>query len=81
VRRFEAGAWSDLAPGVEPHPGAPEPWAAAHVETARRFLALVAGTPHAALGLASLEEGATVQRVLAAAAASEERGQRVALTA
>ncbi len=79
VRRFEGGAWSDLAPGLHPQPGAREPWAEAHVETARRFLALLDDAPAAESGLATLEEAATVQRLLAAALTSEREGRRVSL--
>jgi predicted dehydrogenase len=79
VRRFEAGGWSDLAPGLQPQPGAREPWAEAHVETARRFLALLSGAPAPEPALATLEEAATVQRVLTAALTSEQEGRRVSL--
>jgi myo-inositol 2-dehydrogenase / D-chiro-inositol 1-dehydrogenase len=79
VRFFDDGAWRDLAPGLEPRPGAREPWAEAHVETARRFLALVAQTPAPDVELATVEEAATVQRILAAAMASEDDGCRVLL--
>lgn len=78
VRLFQQGAWSDLAPGLEPQPGAREPWAQAHVETAHRFLAALRGAE--LTGLATLEEGATVQRLLAAAIASEQQGRRVTLS-
>lgn len=77
VRRFLEGAWDDLAPGLESPPGAREPWAEAHVETARRFLAALRGENPS--GLATLEEGATVQRLLAAAVASEQQGRRIIL--
>jgi predicted dehydrogenase len=79
VRRFEDGTWSDLAPGLQPQPGAREPWAEAHVETARRFLALLDGGSAPAPALATLEEAATVQRILAAALTSEQEGRRVPL--
>ncbi|HEX8705737.1 MAG TPA: Gfo/Idh/MocA family oxidoreductase [Myxococcaceae bacterium] len=78
VRLFHQGSWSDLAPGLEPQPGAREPWAEAHVETARRFLAALHGAP--LTELATLEEGATVQRLLAAAVVSEQQGRRVTLS-
>jgi predicted dehydrogenase len=77
VRGFEHGTWRDIAPGLEPRPGEREPWAQAHVEGARRFLALLRGEPRD--GLATLEDGATVQEVLAAAMVSEETGRRVHL--
>jgi predicted dehydrogenase len=77
VRGFEHGEWRDIAPGLEPQPGALEPWAQAHVEGARRFLGLLRGEPRD--GLATLEDGATVQEVLAAAMVSEEEGRRVRL--
>jgi predicted dehydrogenase len=79
VRCFESGAWRDLAPGLEPRPGAREPWAEAHVETARRFLARLTGAPAPDVALATVEEAATVQRILAAAMASEDEGRRVPL--
>jgi predicted dehydrogenase len=75
VRGFEHGGWSDVAPGLEPRPGELEPWAQAHVEGARRFLGLLRGEPRD--GLATLEDGAAVQEVLAAAMASEDEGRRV----
>ena len=75
VRCFRDGAWGDLAPGLEPRPGEREPWAQAHVETARRFLAALSGEP--LRELATLEEAAHVQRLLAAAVLSEQEGRRV----
>jgi myo-inositol 2-dehydrogenase/D-chiro-inositol 1-dehydrogenase len=78
VRCFRDGAWTDLAPGLEPRPGEREPWAEAHVETARRFLAALRGTP--LTELATLEEATTVQRLLAAAVLSEQEGRRVTLS-
>lgn len=75
VRCFQDGAWSDLAPGLEPRPGEREPWAQAHVETAQRFLAALSGQP--LRELATLEEAAHVQRLLAAAVLSEQEGRRV----
>jgi predicted dehydrogenase len=78
VRCFRAGAWSDLAPGLEPRPGEREPWAQAHVETARRFLSTLQGEPRSEL--ATVEEASTVQRILAAAVVSEEQGRRVTLS-
>ncbi len=77
VRCFQSGAWRELAPGLEPLPGAREPWAEAHVETARRFLAMLAETPAPDLG--TVEEAATVQRILSAAMASEDEGRRIPL--
>lgn len=77
VRRFREGTWMDLAPGLEPRPGEREPWAQAHVETARRFLAALEGGPRSEL--ATLEEATTVQRLLAAAVRSEQEGRRVTL--
>jgi predicted dehydrogenase len=78
VRCFREGAWSDLAPGLEPRPGEREPWAQAHVETARHFLAALHGEP--LRELATLEEATTVQRLLAAAVLSEQEGRRVNLS-
>ncbi len=78
VRCFREGTWADLAPGVEPRPGEREPWAEAHVETARRFLAALQGAP--VDDLATLEEATAVQRLLAAAVRSEQEGRRVTLS-
>jgi myo-inositol 2-dehydrogenase/D-chiro-inositol 1-dehydrogenase len=78
VRCFRKGAWSDLAPGLEPRPGEREPWAEAHVETARRFLAAFRGEP--LTELATLEQAATVQRLIAAAVVSEQEGRRVTIS-
>ncbi|HZI05790.1 MAG TPA: Gfo/Idh/MocA family oxidoreductase [Archangium sp.] len=79
VRCFEAGAWRDLAPGLEPRPGEREPWAQAHVETARRFLGMLGQPPEGDAELATVKEAATVQRILSAAMASEDSGRRVLL--
>ncbi|MBZ4413030.1 Gfo/Idh/MocA family oxidoreductase [Myxococcus sp. XM-1-1-1] len=78
IRGFEHGGWSDVAPGAEPHPGQLEPWAQAHVETARRFLGLRGHAPRD--GLATVEDGALVQEVLAAALRSDSEGRRVPMT-
>lgn len=48
IRGFPLGkreGWRNLAPGVERRPGAREPCAEAHVETARRFLAALGAAP------------------------------------
>ncbi|MCY1082498.1 Gfo/Idh/MocA family protein [Archangium lansingense] len=79
VRCFESGAWRDLAPGLEPRPGEREPWAEAHVETARRFLGLLRSPPEVEPELATVEEAATVQRILSAAMESEDGGCRILL--
>jgi predicted dehydrogenase len=63
VRAYESGAWRDCFPAVSTAPGTLEPWAQAHVDTARAFLGLIAGGGGGAL--ASFSDGATVQRVLA----------------
>jgi predicted dehydrogenase len=77
VSTFQQGQWRELCPGHVPSPGAHEPWAEAHVETARRFLALIQGGPLEEL--APVEAGATVQRLLSAAVASEQQGRRLSL--
>ncbi|WP_225410344.1 Gfo/Idh/MocA family protein [Stigmatella hybrida] len=77
VNVFQEGQWRELAPGHVPSPGAHEPWAEAHVETARKFLALIQGGPLEEL--APVEAGATVQRLLSAAVASEQQGRRLTL--
>jgi myo-inositol 2-dehydrogenase / D-chiro-inositol 1-dehydrogenase len=79
VRCFESGAWRDLAPGLEPRPGEREPWAQAHVETARRFLGMLGQPPEVDVELATVEEAATVQRILSAAMESEDGGRRILL--
>jgi predicted dehydrogenase len=79
VRCFESGTWRDLAPGLEPRPGEREPWAQAHVETARRFLGMLGDPPRVDPELATVEEAVTVQHLLSAAMASEEGGRRIRL--
>ncbi|MCI0672760.1 MAG: Gfo/Idh/MocA family oxidoreductase, partial [Myxococcaceae bacterium] len=79
VRVFEHGGWRTLAEGVEPREGVHEPWAAAHIEAARRFLTAARGGTRGPL--ATFAEGARVQQVLSAAVASEEAGRRVTLDA
>jgi predicted dehydrogenase len=49
------------------------------VETARRFLAMLRAPPEVGAELATVEEAATVQRILSAAMASEDTGRRVLL--
>jgi predicted dehydrogenase len=61
--------------GAEPRPGQREPWAEAHVATARLVLAACAGD--ASPRLASFDDGLAVQRVLAGAARADQRGRRV----
>jgi myo-inositol 2-dehydrogenase / D-chiro-inositol 1-dehydrogenase len=77
VRAFERGKWSDLAPGAEPRAGQLEAWAQAHVETARLFLRAASGESGG--NLASFEDGAAVQRLLAATVDSDQFAQRVSL--
>ena len=69
--------WFELAPAVSPVAGRREPWAEAHVTTARALLAAIAGDSRAAL--ASLADGARVQAILGAAMQSQTEGRRVAL--
>ncbi len=66
-----------LGDPIEPIPGHREPWAEAHVTTARHFLRAVSGAPLDPL--ASFADGLTVQRVIAAALRSDDRGARVDL--
>jgi predicted dehydrogenase len=73
---YEGGSWCEIGPLVEPLPGQREPWAEAHVATARAFLALVRGGERGSL--ARWADGARVQEVLDAAMRSEQEGQRVA---
>lgn len=75
VRLFTAARWHTIAPGLCPQPGAREPWAEAHVETARAFLAALRGTPGGAL--ATFADGARVQHVIDAAVRSEREQRRV----
>lgn len=79
ARGFENGQWFELSPRVEPIPGHREPWAQAHVETARAFLAAIRGEDRGSL--ARIEEGAVVQRILDAAARSAWQGQRLPIMA
>jgi predicted dehydrogenase len=77
VEVADASSSATLGQPIEPVAGRREPWAEAHVETARHFLAAVGG---AGLGpLAGFDQGLAVQRVLAAALASDERRARVAV--
>jgi predicted dehydrogenase len=75
VRVFDDGRGRELGPALEPREEELEPWAAAHVETARHFLAAAQGSPSDRL--ASFQDGALVQRVLGAALAADEAGHRV----
>ncbi|HKE15087.1 MAG TPA: Gfo/Idh/MocA family oxidoreductase [Kofleriaceae bacterium] len=77
VRLADASSTAELAPGALPLPGRREPWAEAHVDTARHFLRAAAGGELAPL--AGFDQGLAVQRVLAAALASDQRRARVDL--
>ncbi len=77
VRAFEGGRWFDVAAGVTPGEGRREPWAQAHVDTARAFLGLLAGGERGSL--ATFEDGARVQQVFEAARICERQGGRVTL--
>lgn len=68
------GRWQPLAPLVAPVAGRREPWAEAHVAAARAMLAAAAGQGRGAL--ATLADGARVQRIVAAALRSEREGRR-----
>lgn len=75
ARLFESGGgWQELAPEVRPQPGHPEPWAAAHIATARAFLRTLDGQEER--DLATFEAGVWVQRILDAALQSE-RDRRI----
>ncbi len=78
VRLYQGGSWSEVSPGCSPQPGEREPWAQAHVETARAFLSAIRD-PRAPRTLASFDDGARVQGVLDAAMRSELEGRRVGL--
>jgi myo-inositol 2-dehydrogenase/D-chiro-inositol 1-dehydrogenase len=78
VRCFAEGRWIDLAPGDEPNGGS-EPWARAHVDTARLFLARLRGEP--APELATLDDGLEVQRLLWGALEADRTGDRFLLGA
>jgi myo-inositol 2-dehydrogenase / D-chiro-inositol 1-dehydrogenase len=72
---FEGGEKREIGTRVEPQPGQREPWAEAHVGTARALLEAIRGGERGAL--ARFAEGAMVQEVLGAAMRSEEEGKRV----
>lgn len=76
VRAFTDGRTVELAAPLAPEPGRREPWAEAHVEVARAFLRAIEGVRSDAL--ATFEEGALVQRVIAAARRANAEGRRVA---
>lgn len=71
----QAGQWHTIGAAVAPGTDQGEPWARAHEETARAVLAAAAGQP--AEDLARFDDGAMVQRVLAAAMQSEAEHRRV----
>ncbi len=71
----ESGASRLVGDAVEPMTGHREPWAEAHVTTARSFLRAVSGG--SLDPLAGFADGLIVQRVLAAAVVSDSRGGRV----
>jgi predicted dehydrogenase len=85
--RPDERAWTIGAPEVfagherrvlevpQPRPGALEPWAEAHVETARAFLGAIQGG--ARNELATLGEGVRVQAVLHAGAQAAAAGHRM----
>ena len=75
VQLFSAARWHTIAPELCPQPGAREPWAEAHVETARAFLARMHGAPGGAL--ATFADGARVQHVIDAAVRSEREQRRI----
>ena len=75
----ESGATSRLGEEIEPVAGRREPWAEAHVGTARHFLAAVAGGDRGPM--ADFGDGLAVQRVLAAALRSDEQRARIDLPA
>jgi myo-inositol 2-dehydrogenase/D-chiro-inositol 1-dehydrogenase len=72
---YEGGVWSEIGPLVEPLAGQREPWAEAHVATARTFLGLLRGEERGSL--ARFADGARVQEVLEAAMRSEQEGRRI----
>jgi myo-inositol 2-dehydrogenase/D-chiro-inositol 1-dehydrogenase len=79
AQAFTAEGVVTLAGEVAPIEGALEPWAQAHVETARELLQAISRGGQGRL--ASFEDGAIVQRVLGAAATSAIVGKRVAIDA
>jgi transcriptional regulator GlxA family with amidase domain len=76
VRAFTDGRAVEIAAPLAPETGRREPWAEAHVEVARAFLRAIKGPRSEAL--ATFEEGALVQRVIAAARRANAEGRRVA---
>lgn len=77
ARLFVQQSWQELTPAITPQPGEREPWAQAHVATARAFMQLLGGAPRDAL--ASFGDGGRVQHVLDAALRSESAQRRVAI--
>jgi myo-inositol 2-dehydrogenase/D-chiro-inositol 1-dehydrogenase len=77
TRSFEQGGLAELSPELSPVPMQREPWAQAHLATARELLSVIAGAPRA--HLATLDEGARVQEVLAATAEAHSSAARVIL--
>lgn len=77
VRGLERGCTIEIAPGAAPRDGEREPWAEAHVETARCFLRAIAG--EASTPLATFEDGLDAQRVIDAARRSSSEGRTIAI--
>lgn len=75
VQLFSGARWHTIAPELCPQSGAREPWAEAHVETARAFLARMQGAPGGSL--ATFADGARVQHVIDAAVRSEREQRRI----
>jgi myo-inositol 2-dehydrogenase/D-chiro-inositol 1-dehydrogenase len=69
-----ASGLTQLCASLGPSAGQREPWAQAHVESARAFLAAAEGAP---APFASFADGARVQWILDAAMRSEQLGRRV----
>lgn len=77
ARLFDKGSWQEIASEVRPQPGFPEPWAAAHIATARAFLRSLDGQEES--DLATFAAGVWVQRILDAALQSEREGRSISL--
>ena len=77
IQCWQQGQWQPLAPQVEAGPSQAEPWFEGNLGTARAFLAAIGGQPQHRDDLVSFADAARVQRLFAAAIASEQQGQRI----
>lgn len=79
IHCWQQGQWQPLAPAQEAGHNQLEPWFEGNLGTARAFLAAIDGQPQSRDDLVSFADAARIQRIFAAAIASEQQGQRIRL--